>query len=127
MEEIIIPIAGIIGVFGMPAFIVWAALSYNHKKRAQFHASLQALIEKEQNLTPELLKSIPGFVDEEEKINDIKTGSILIAVGIGVALIGSVGLDKPIVMTAGLLVCLLGIAFLGYGIYDKRQGQHETD
>lgn len=127
MEEIIIPIAGIIGVFGMPAFIVWAALSYNHKKIAQFHASLQALIEKEQNLTPELLKSIPGFVDEEEKINDIKTGSILIAVGIGVALIGSVGLDKPIVMTAGLLVCLLGIAFLGYGIYDKRQGQHETD
>ena len=69
MEEIIIPIAGIIGVFGMPAFFVWAALSYNYKKRAQFHASLQALIEKEQNLTPELLKSIPGFFYEEEKIN----------------------------------------------------------
>lgn len=127
MEEIIIPIAGIIGVFGMPAFIVWAALSYNHKKRAQFHASLQALIEKEHNLTPELLQSIPGLAEDEKKVDDIKTGCILIAVGIGVALIGSVGLGKTIVMTAGLLVCLLGIAFLGYGIYDKRQGQHETD
>ena len=73
------------------------------------------------------LPIIVEIADEEEKINDIKTGSILIAVGIGVALIGSVGLDKPIIMTAGLLVCLLGIAFLGYGIYDKRQGQHETD
>ena len=76
-----VPIVAIISIFGMPLFIVWVALHFNNKKKEQFHASLQKLIESGQELTPELLQSIPGYVEEGQKVNDIKTGAILIGIG----------------------------------------------
>jgi uncharacterized membrane protein YebE (DUF533 family) len=119
--EGIIPIFAIVFVFGMPVMIVWIALNFSNKKREQFHASLQKLIDSGQELTPDLLQSIPGYVEEEKPMNDIKTGAILTGIGIGIALIGKVGLGANIVMSAGFLVALLGLAFLAYGIYDKKQ------
>ena len=68
----LVPIVGIVGVFWMPVFIVWTALHFNNKKKQQFHASLQKLIESGQELSPELLQSIPGYREEDKKISDIK-------------------------------------------------------
>ena len=119
--ELLIPIFGIIGVFGMPAIIVWVALHFNNRKKEQYHETLRKLIDSGQELSPELLKSIPGYAEEETKVNDIKTGAILSGIGVGVALIGYVGLGNKVVMSAGLLVFALGLAFLIYGIYDKTQ------
>ena len=48
--DALVPIVGIIGVFGMPVFVVWIALYFNNKKKEQFHASLQKLIESGQQL-----------------------------------------------------------------------------
>ena len=119
--EGIIPIFAIVFVFGMPVMIVWIALNFSNKKREQFHSSLQKLIDSGQELTPDLLQSIPGYVEEEKPMNDIKIGAILIGIGLGIAIIGKVGLAANVVMSAGLLVALLGLAFFGYGIYDKKQ------
>jgi uncharacterized membrane protein YebE (DUF533 family) len=119
--EGIIPIFAIVFVFGMPVMIVWIALNFSNKKREQFHQSLQKVIDSGQNLTPELLQSIPGYVEEPKPMNDIKIGAILTGIGLGIALIGKVGLNANVVMSAGLLVALLGLAFLAYGIYDKKQ------
>ena len=125
--ELLIPIFGIIGVFGMPAIIVWVALHFNNRKKEQYHETLRKLIDSGQELSPELLKSIPGYAEEETKVNDIKTGAILSGIGIGVALIGYVGLGSKVVMSAGLLVLALGLAFLIYGIYDKTQNTESDD
>ena len=125
--ELLIPIFGIIGVFGMPAIIVWVALHFNNRKKEQYHETLRKLIDSGQELSPELLKSIPGYAEEETKVNDIKTGAILSGIGIGVALIGYVGLGSKVVMSAGFLVLALGLAFLIYGIYDKTQNTESDD
>ena len=122
--DALVPIVGIIGVFGMPVFVVWIALYFNNKKKQQFHTSLQKLIESGQQLSPELLQSIPGYVEEEKKVSDIKSGAILIGIGVGVVLLGKLGLDATVVWASGLLVASLGLALLAVGIYtDKKNAK----
>ena len=43
--DALVPIVGIVAVFGMPVFVVWVALHFSNKKKEQFHTSLQKLIE----------------------------------------------------------------------------------
>jgi hypothetical protein len=117
----LVPIVGIVGVFGMPVFIVWTALHFNNKKKEQFHASLQKLLESGQELSPELLQSIPGYREEDKKVSDIKAGAILIGVGVGVVLLGYLGLHATVVWASGLLVVSLGLALLVYGIYAEKK------
>jgi len=117
----LVPIVGIVGVFGMPVFIVWTALHFNNKKKQQFHTSLQKLIESGQELTPELLQSIPGYREEDKKVSDIKAGVILLGIGVGVVLLGYLGLHAAVVWASGLLVASLGLALLAYGIYAEKK------
>jgi hypothetical protein len=121
-----VPIFGIVGVFGMPVFIVWLALHFNSKKTEQFHASLQKLIASGQELTPELLQSIPGYKEDGEKQDDIRNGTILTGVGVGVILLGKLGLHSTVVWASGLLVSSIGIAILAYGIYAKNKRLDDT-
>ena len=124
--DALVPIVGIIGVFGMPVFVVWIALYFNNKKKQQFHTSLQKLIESGQQLSPELLQSIPGFVEEEKKVSDIKSGAILIGIGVGVVLLGKLGLDATVVWASGLLVVSLGLALLTVGIYTEKKNAKDN-
>jgi hypothetical protein len=119
--DALVPIVGIVAVFGMPVFVVWVALYFNNKKKEQFHTSLQKLIESGQQLSPELLQSIPGYVEEGQKVNDIKSGAILIGIGVGVVLLGKFGLNATVVWGSGLLVASLGLALLSFGIYAEKK------
>ena len=119
--DALVPIVGIVAVFGMPVFVVWVALHFNNKKKEQFHTSLQKLIESGQQLSPELLQSIPGYVEEGQKVNDIKSGAILIGIGVGVVLLGKFGLNTTVVWGSGLLVASLGLALLSFGIYAEKK------
>ena len=121
-----IPIFGIIGVFGMPAVIVWTALHFNNKKKEQFHTSLQKLIASGQELTPELMQSIPGYQEEESKGSDVRGGAVLIGIGIGVVLLGFFGLHNSVVWASGLLVACLGLGLLLYGIYSERDSSEDA-
>ena len=122
----LVPIIGIVAVFGMPVFVVWTALHFNNKKKEQFHASLQKLIESGQQLTPELLQSIPGYVEEDKKVSEIKSGAILIGIGVGVVLLGYLGLHSTVVWASGLLVVSLGLALLAVGLYTEKKNSDDA-
>ena len=115
----LVPLFGIIGVFGMPVFIVLIYFYFANKSEKQFHTTLHELIESGQELSPELLQSIPGYKKENGERNDIRTGTITTGVGIGIALFGQFGAQETALFGIGLLVFSIGLAFLAYGIYNK--------
>ena len=115
----LIPIFGIVGIFGMPVFIILIIFYFDKRNKEQFHATLQKLIESGQELSPELLQSIPGYKKENGERNDIRTGTIAAAVGIGIALFGQFGVSETPLVGIGLLVLSIGLGFLAYGIYNK--------
>ncbi|HIF73608.1 MAG TPA: DUF202 domain-containing protein [Porticoccaceae bacterium] len=120
MEELLIPLFGIVGVFGMPVFIIWIIFYFGGRREKQFHQSLQELIKSGQELSPELLQSLPGYKHEHQrKRNDIRTGTITAGVGIGIALFGQFGVAETALVGIGLLVFSIGLAFLAFGIYSK--------
>ena len=109
----------VIGIFGMPVFIVFIYFHFANKSKEQFHTTLQKLIESGQELSPELLQSIPGYKKENGERNDIRTGTITTGVGIGIAIFGQFGVAETALVGIGLLVSSIGLAFLAYGIYNK--------
>ena len=121
----LVPLFGVIGVFGMPVFIVLIYFYFANKSEKQFHTTLHELIESGQELSPELLQSVPGYKKENGKRNDIRTGTIATAVGIGIVLFSLIGhlsgtfdiSDSPLVL--GGLLLSIGLGFLAYGIYNK--------
>ena len=115
--ELLIPIVAIV----MPLGIVIAIFYFDTKNKDKFHSTLQKLIESGQEVTPELLQSIPGYKTESEngKKNDIRTGTITTGVGIGIAIFGQFGVAETALVGIGLLVSSIGLAFLAYGIYNK--------
>ena len=117
----LVPLFGIIGVFGMPVFIVLIYFYFANKSEKQFHTTLHELIESGQELSPELLQSIPGYKKEKNgERNDIRSGAITAGVGIGIALLlQSKQLDETALFGIGLLVLSIGLAILAYGIYNK--------
>ena len=115
----LIPIFGIVGIFGMPVFIILIVFYFDKRNKEQFHSTLQKLIESGQELSPELLQSIPGYKKENGERNDIRTGTITSGVGIGIALFGQFGVSETPLVGIGLLVFSIGLAFLAYGIYNK--------
>ena len=116
----------VIGIFGMPVFIVFIYFHFANKSKEQFHTTLQKLIESGQELSPELLQSIPGYKKENGKRNDIRTGTITSGVGIGIVLFGQakqfqVGVSEAPLVGIGLLVLSIGLGILAYGIYNKHK------
>lgn len=120
MEDILIPIFGIVGVFGMPVFIVWIVHYFESKSEKKFHQTLQELIKSGQELSPDILQSIPGYKKEKNgERNDIRQGTIAAGVGIGIVLFGQFGVAETPLVGIGLLVFSIGLGFLAYGIYNK--------
>lgn len=120
MEDILIPIFGIVGVFGMPVFIVWIVHYFESRSEKKFHQTLQELIKSGQELSPDILQSIPGYKKEKNgERNDIRSGTITAGVGIGIVLFGQFGVAETPLVGIGLLVLSIGLGFLAYGIYNK--------
>ena len=119
MEDILIPIFGIVGVFGMPVFIVWIVHYFESKSEKKFHQTLQELIKSGQELSPDILQSIPGYKKEKNgERNDIRSGTITAGVGIGIVLFGQFGVAETPLVGIGLLVLSIGLGILAYGIYN---------
>jgi len=73
-------ILAIIGVFGLPAIIIWAVSHYRHKTQKAHSDVLIAMIDKGEPITPEIIESIG--VQKKPKDHDLRRGVILIALGI---------------------------------------------
>ena len=118
MWALLIPLAGI----AMPVGIVWIIFYYDNRTKEQFNATLQKLIESGQELSPELLESVPGYkAGKGTDKDDIRSGLITSGVGIGIALFGHFGAEDQAVFGIGLLVLSIGVGILAYGIYSKNK------
>ena len=118
MWALLIPLAGI----AMPLGIVWIIHYYDNRGKEQFHTTLQKLIESGQELSPELLESVPGYKAGKGKDkDDIRSGFITSGVGIGIALFGHFGAEEQALFGIGLLVLSIGVGILAYGIYSKNK------
>ena len=107
---------------GMPLGMVIAIFYFDTKNKDKFHSTLQKLIESGQELSPDLLQSIPGYkVDKNGDKNDIRSGTITAAVGIGIALFGHIGIEEEALVGIGLLVFSIGLGILVYGIYNRNK------
>jgi len=121
MEDILIPIFGIVGIFGMPVFIIWIVYYFSSRSEKQFHQTLQELIKSGQELSPDILAGIPGYKKGNGERNDIRTGTITAGVGIGIALFGGIGVEEEALIGIGLLVFSIGLGILGYGVYNRNK------
>ena len=118
MWALLIPLAGI----AMPVGIVWIIFYYDNRTKEQFNATLQKLIESGQELSPELLESVPGYKAGKGKDkDDIRSGLVTSGVGIGIALFGHFGAEEQALFGIGLLVLSIGVGILAYGIYSKNK------
>ena len=121
---LLIPMLGIL----FPVLIVWIVYHYENKTKEQFHDSLQKLIETGQELSPELLASVPGYKGKQKRdTDDVRSGCIATGVGVGIALLGKFGVDVDVVFGAGLLIFCIGLGLLSYGIYkNNKKGDHNN-
>jgi len=117
MWALLVPLSGI----AMPLGIVWIIYYYDNRTKEQFHTTLQKLIESGQELSPELMESVPGYKGRRKDKNDIRTGLVTSGVGIGIALFGHFGAEDQAVFGIGLLVLSIGVGILAYGIYSKNK------
>ena len=117
MWALLIPLFGI----AMPVGIVWIVYYYDNRAKEQFHTTLQKLIESGQELSPELMESVPGYKGRRKDKNDIRTGLVTSGVGIGIALFGHFGVGEQPLFGIGLLVLSIGVGILAYGIYSKNK------
>lgn len=120
ISEIIVPIAGMILVFGMPAMIVYWAIYTKHRERMR-------LIEK--GLTPEEIKE---FFKEEKTRNPysgLKIGLILLFLGVGIILANLMYelFDLSDGYTAGFVILFLGLAFLTYYLIIKNKMKNNNE
>ena len=115
--------AALIPLFGiaMPVGIVWIIYDYDNRAKEQFHTTLQKLIESGQELSPELMESVPGYKGGRKDKNDIRSGLVTSGVGIGIALFGHFGVGEQPLFGIGLLVLSIGVGILAYGIYSKNK------
>ena len=114
---LLIPLSGI----AMPLGIVWIIYYYDNRAKEQFHTTLQKLIESGQELSPELMESVPGYKGRRKDKNDIRSGLVTSGVGIGIALFGHFGAEEQALFGIGLLVLSIGVGILAYGIYSKNK------
>ena len=118
MVALLIPMLGIL----MPVFIVWIVFHYDNKTKGEFHSTLQKLIETGQELSPELLESVPGYKGKKAgDKDDVRSGCIATGVGVGIALLGKFGLGVDVVVGSGLLISCIGLGLLSYGIYKNNK------
>lgn len=115
-----IPILAVIGAFGAPVLIIWIIYHFSGRTHKMFHETLQELIKAGQELSPEMLANMPGYGGKQVQRNDIRTGTITLSVGIGIALFGAVGLAEDAILGIGLFVGAIGLGLLLYGRYQRK-------
>ena len=107
MDELWIPILGIIAVFSAPVFIVWLALRAHHQKRTLLHETINKLIEKDQPVPADMIKAF----DTKKPMNHLQTGVILLSVGIGLGFFLTILTGLKIASVAAIPLCL-AVGFL---------------
>jgi len=120
MEDILVPIA----VFGSMVLVVWTVMHYKAKVKAQNAGIITAMINKGDNVTPEVIRSI-GFMPKRRH-GDLRTGLILAAIGLAFMVMGQVipEDEAPQIMTGiASFPLLIGLAITAFWYFVSRKDQ----
>ena len=109
--EIVVPL----GAFLMIVGVIWILSVSGTKKRAAAHETLRLMIEKGQELSPQLIKDMSLITDPRR--NDLRRGVILLSLAAALVLIGIMSnlqgdADGEVLLIA-VFPGMIGLAFLG--------------
>lgn len=118
----------VIGVFvPIVMFIAIAAvlcvyIYYRHRNRQAVQETVRTAIEQGQELTPEILERL-GQPPKAEENSDLRRGVILVAVGVGCAVLGVMLGKVPaeIGIGVGTAVLVIGMAYVGLWAFGRRK------
>jgi len=123
--EILIPLAPFIMVVAIVAIPAWL----KSRDRREMQATLRSAIEKGQPLPPEVIESITkdNVKPPATAARDLRTGVILLAVAIGIAIMGYAlrfNAMDAFYAVSGLAAIpgMIGLAFIVLSIFNKNKG-----
>jgi uncharacterized protein YqhQ len=118
-------VAGIIAVFGTIPIIVWIVSHYRTKAKAKTVELVKIMVDKDREVTPELIKSI-GFSPSRTH-KDLRTGLILLAAGIAFFIFGgNIPNDHDATQIIGgiaMFPILIGVSFLIFWYFVSRKDE----
>lgn len=114
---LLIPIVGIVMGCSIPIVIVGLVFYYQHRKNQMLHETVRAMVEKGVPVPPEMFKHAGGDNRVKRPRNDLRTGLLLIGLGVGTAIFMN---NK-----AGFVVLLLGLAFLAASFLEKNNKNNQ--
>jgi len=120
--EDMVPIFGIVGVFGGGTVIVGLFLYFRYRRNKMLHETLRAMVDKGVPIPPELLgapqQNTPPRIRSGVR-NDFLIGLVLVAVGLGLSML----LEGP-ARKFGFIPLFIGVAFLiSWKVEQKKKDQ----
>ena len=106
----LVPIIGIISVFGSVILFVTVLTNFSLKKK---------LIDKDM-VNPETANL---FKNTSSRLNSLKWGLIVLFAGIGLIIIDSMGLDGDEAMPYGIEAVCVSLGFLAYYVLAKKEAE----
>jgi len=122
MEEVLVPIV----LFATVPLIIWAVSHYRYKARVKSSEIMKAMVDKGDQLTPEIIQSLG--VKPQNHHGDLKTGLILVAIGLATVLFGGVIPEDEAQQVFGGLAMfplLVGIAYIGFWFFLGRKAAQD--
>ncbi|MAL53245.1 DUF6249 domain-containing protein [Bacteroidota bacterium] len=107
--------------FGTPIWIILIVNHYKNKRAEQLHNTLQVALQNGQELSVDIIKSMPGYDEKDNKRSPVQSGFIQLGVGTGLFFLGifiTQYLFNPISGVGTLIFCI-GMGQIGYGLYRK--------
>ena len=94
---------------------------YKNKRAEQLHNTLQVALQNGQELSVDIIKSMPGYDEKDSKGSPVQSGFIQLGVGTGLFFLGIFiiqNLLNPISGVGALIFCI-GVGQIGFGLYQK--------
>lgn len=105
MSEFWIPITALICF----AIIFFTNIVFNSKNKRELQQTIRHLVEKGENITPELLEKLGTF--KSQRVIDLRRGLALISVGLSCIIAGIIIDEIRAGFAIGIFPLLLGAAF----------------
>lgn len=135
-----LPVAGILGLgtfevvvifivlalaIALPVMIIAITFEFKNRQQKLWHETARLALEKGQPLPAQPASGFHDRTDSKGGRNDIRTGLILIAVGVGLAVFfKTVGARDA--MGIGAIPGFIGVALLLFGLFSPRSSPNEN-
>ena len=117
----IIGLLFVIIFFGLPIWIILIVNYYKNKRAENLHKTLQVALQNGQELSVEMIKSMPGYDEKDQNRSPIQSGFIQLGVGLGLFFLGIFITQYVfnVISGIGTLIFCIGLGQIGYGFYRK--------